>query len=79
MHHAGGSARSSRTNCAWRSSGGPLVEVVADRVGADDLHVFQAMLLTSAVAREVLRPPEDCSTCPTPLVAVSKHNRRDDE
>lgn len=35
-------------------AGGPLVEVVADRVDADELHVFHAMLLTSAVAREVL-------------------------
>jgi hypothetical protein len=34
--------------------GGPLVEVVADLVNADELHVFHAMLLTSAVAREVL-------------------------
>ena len=34
--------------------GGPMVEVVADRVDADELHVFHAMLLTSAVAREVL-------------------------
>lgn len=35
-------------------AGGPLVEVVADRADADELHVFHAMLLTSAVAREVL-------------------------
>lgn len=35
-------------------NGGPLVEVVADRVDADELHVFHAMLLTAAVAREVL-------------------------
>lgn len=34
--------------------GGPLVEVVADDVGVDELHVFHAMLLTPAVAREVL-------------------------
>lgn len=34
--------------------GGPLVEVVADRVDSGELHVFHAMLLTSAVAREVL-------------------------
>lgn len=34
--------------------GGPLVEVVADQVDAEELHVFHAMLLTSAVVREVL-------------------------
>lgn len=34
--------------------GGPLVEMVADQVDGDELHVFHAMLLTSAVAREVL-------------------------
>lgn len=34
--------------------GGPLVEVVADQVDSGELHVFHAMLLTSAVAREVL-------------------------
>lgn len=34
--------------------GGPLVEVVADQVDSDELHVSHAMLLTSAVAREVL-------------------------
>ncbi|WP_152427923.1 hypothetical protein [Dietzia sp. UCD-THP] len=33
--------------------GGPLTEVVADQVDGDELHVFHAMLLTSAVAREV--------------------------
>lgn len=34
--------------------GGPLIEVVADQVDAEELHVFHAMLLTSAVVREVL-------------------------
>ena len=34
--------------------GGPLVEVVADLVDSVELHVFHAMLLTSAVAREGL-------------------------
>lgn len=34
--------------------GGLLVEVVADQVDSGELHVFHAMLLTSAVAREVL-------------------------
>lgn len=33
---------------------GPLVEVVADHVDVDEMHVFHAMLLTPAVAREVL-------------------------
>lgn len=28
--------------------------MVADRVDADEMHVFHAMLLTAAVAREVL-------------------------
>lgn len=34
--------------------GGPLVEVVADQMDAEELHVFHAILLTAAVAREVL-------------------------
>ncbi|GAA1718771.1 MAG: hypothetical protein Q7T31_12370 [Dietzia sp.] len=34
--------------------GGALIEVVVDRVGGEELHVFHAMLLTAAVAREVL-------------------------
>lgn len=35
------------------TNGGPLIEVVADQVEPDELHVFHAMLLTVAVAREV--------------------------
>ncbi|MCZ4539148.1 hypothetical protein O4090_01240 [Dietzia kunjamensis] len=35
-------------------NGGALIEVVADQIEQDELHVFHAMLLTAAVAREVL-------------------------
>lgn len=41
--------------------GGPLVEVVADQVGTDELHVFHAMLLTSVFHGPVTQAAERTS------------------